>query len=104
MNLLARVRRAMARLALAIWASRLAWVSAAGLKETLLQKVHPPRPLVPSRLGQVKPASRAILWMRSPWRRSRSCPKVLTLFESIIDCLNRSQRFVGHLLVGVQCA
>ena len=28
-----------------------------GLKETLLQKVQPPMPLVPSRLGQVKPAS-----------------------------------------------
>ncbi len=64
-----------------------------GLKETLLQKVQPPRPLLPSRLGQVKPAFTATLCTRSPWRRSMAWPKVLTCADRIM--FNRPRRASG---------
>jgi len=78
MNLRAPVRLAMTARPAAICAATGSGVRALGLKELLLQKVQPPMPLLPSRLGQVKPALTATLCTRSPWRASSAWPKVWT--------------------------
>jgi len=72
----ARVRRAIARRPEASWLAMEGALRPLGLNEALLQNVQPPMPLLPSRLGQVKPASSAILCTRWPWRRSMNCPNV----------------------------
>jgi len=42
-----------------------------------LQYIHPPVPTFPSRLGQVKPASRLTFWMRQPKRSLMALPRSL---------------------------
>ena len=81
----APVRRAITARPAAICSPTAGSRRAFGLNDTLLQKVQPPRPLLPSRFGQVKPAWIAILCTRRPWRRNRSWPKVLTIWGRGLD-------------------
>ena len=88
----------------AIWSATLRGSRACGLNDALLQKVQPPLPSVPSRFGQVNPASIATLWTRSPYRRSSAWPNVWTCWARVIEMTQRprtvSRRGPCRLLCG----